>query len=688
MLFIKQNPFLKFFVYAYAGVIGTSFIEPHSLDFGILFFVLSFLFAAFILLITHSQTKRSFRFRWLPGLISAVLVILFFFVYSSCRQVEELPITGNVTIQGRVGEVVSVRQNKWRFSVDVFKLENDTLLVTGPIRALVSVTVDSGSVNDYVGRSIKGQGMVMEMPKTQFPYQFDYGAFLQRSGYSLQLFLSDISLSDSIETISFVSSPFVWLRKHFRNQFAVAMNDKSLQGVVQALIMGDRSQIDVGLRDAYVKAGAIHILAVSGMHVGILFLLISTALSFLRRYKVVFTLSCLSFLWFYAGLTGCPPSVLRATIMFSVLLIGGQIARKTPIYNLLAFSGFVIAVIDPNHLFNAGFWLSHFAVLGIVMFYQRINAWFSFGFPPFRWLWSIVAVSLSAQVFTFPLILMFFNGFPVYFVLSNILVLPMVSLSLVGSLLLAVLPANTFLFDMVAGLVASLVTFMNDSAVWVASLSGAYWQHISLAIWEALLYVVAVFMVMQYYELRCIRLFWSSSVAILLLVVSLVWRVTVASSSNAVFADIKRNSGFVSVNAGRQNILIVTSDKALAQAKVNLTGYWGQQFSKDPTIVYTDSVKSVTVGNETLRIEASVFTEQSYFFERYAMNKSIVAQLWVCLEPGSEFVLITDAQGNVNELYALGPRSIKRWGGNDTNKLSPKNVNVVPLADGVFVGLY
>jgi hypothetical protein len=323
-------------------------------------------------------------------------------------------------------------------------------------------------------------------------------------------------------------------------------------------------------------------------------------------------------------------------------------------------------------LFNAGFWLSHFAVLGIVMFYQRINAWFSFGFPPFSWLWSIVAVSLSAQVFTFPLILMFFNGFPVYFVLSNILVLPMVSLSLVGSLLLAVLPASTFLFDMVAGLVASLVTFMNDSAVWVASLPGAYWQHVSLAIWESLLYMVAVIMVMQYYELRCIRLFWTSSVAILLLVVSLVWRVAAASSSNAVLADIKRNSGFVSVNAGRQSILIVTSDKALAQAKANLTGYWGQQFSMDPTVVYADSAQSVTVGSEKLRIEASVFTELSYFFERYAMNKSIVAQLWVCLEPGCEFVLMTDAQGNLNELYALGPRSINRWGGNDTNKLLTK----------------
>ena len=146
--------------------------------------------------------------------------------------------------------------------------------------------------------------------------------------------------------------------------------------------------------------------------------------------------------------------IIPDNIMFSVLLFGQILGQKASLFNSLALSAFLILLVWPSSFYMPGFWLSHLAVAGIGIFYLPINNFLSFRFIGWRWLWSMVSVSLAAQVGTFPLMLWMFHGFPVYFVLSNVLILPVVPIVLGGALVLLVLPVGGFMSLVVNGLVS------------------------------------------------------------------------------------------------------------------------------------------------------------------------------------------------------------------------------------------
>ena len=219
--------------------------------------------------------------------------------------------------------------------------------------------------------------------------------------------------------------------------------------------MVSKDELDFEVKQAYAAAGAMHVLAVSGLHVGIIFLILNTLLAILdtsKKGRIVKAIILLISLWSYAMITGLSPSVLRAATMFSFVIMGTVLNRSSSIYNTLAASAFFILIINPNLLFEVGFQLSYVAVLGIVylqpLIYKRIYT---------RWwlldkVWAITAVSIAAQIATLPLTLFYFNQFPVYFMLSNLLVIPSAAVILILGILL---------------FIASPIPFISESIGWV-----------------------------------------------------------------------------------------------------------------------------------------------------------------------------------------------------------------------------
>ena len=228
------------------------------------------------------------------------------------------------------------------------------------------------------------------------------------------------------------------LRGRALQVFAGHMPQGHEYAVISALLLGYRDLLDEDLQRAFAGAGAMHILCVSGLHVGIIYLVLKALLAFLGRFPggtaLQLTITLLM-IWLYAAITGLSPSVLRASTMFSFVAAGHTFHRRTNIYNTLAASAILLMTINPYIITRIGFQLSYLAVISIVALQPKLCSLLK---PPHlitSKAWAIATVSVAAQLATGPLALHYFNQFPNYFLLTNLAVIPLSALIIYSGLL-------------------------------------------------------------------------------------------------------------------------------------------------------------------------------------------------------------------------------------------------------------
>ncbi|MBK6343935.1 MAG: ComEC/Rec2 family competence protein [Flavobacteriales bacterium] len=249
------------------------------------------------------------------------------------------------------------------------------------------------------------------------------------------------------------------------------------RALVNALVLGQRDELDSEQSTAFSRSGTIHVLAVSGMHVGLIYAALSFMLGWWggkRGSRVARGLLILLALWAYAGITGAAPSVLRASFMFSLFTLAGMGRRRTDHLNSLFAAGLFLLIWDPAMLRHAGFQLSFLAVLGIIVFHGPIAALWS----PKPWLlrhaWSLAVVSFSAQLLTAPLAIWMFKAFPVWFLPANLVVVTGVSLAVFGGVALIALHRVPLLGDALVWCMQALLKGVGDITAWFAQLPFAY----------------------------------------------------------------------------------------------------------------------------------------------------------------------------------------------------------------------
>ena len=222
------------------------------------------------------------------------------------------------------------------------------------------------------------------------------------------------------------------LKKHLPtpNEYATA----------SALLLGAKSEMTDEVKNAYINTGSMHILAVSGMHIVLIFAGFEWLLSFYksgnRRWLFIKTLILIILVWFFTFITGAGASILRAAVMATCLAVGRLMRREASVYNILAASAFILLIINPFMLFDVGFQLSYFAVAGIVIFYARLQKLVLTRYRIVNIIWDTVAVGLAAQLAVTPLSLYYFHQFPTYFWLSGILAVPVSSVALYAGIVL------------------------------------------------------------------------------------------------------------------------------------------------------------------------------------------------------------------------------------------------------------
>ncbi|RNI28147.1 ComEC family competence protein [Rufibacter immobilis] len=324
------------------------------------------------------------------------------------------------TSASTVGRVEAVRANgKWH-----------------PAQGQVAVFFPRSAPADSLryGHQLVVKGTLAAPAKPANPFQFDYRRYLSLKHIQWQAYLPESSwIRVGYDPPSTVMALSLFVRKKLETAFKQHLQAKREQTIANALVLGVQDELDAALRNAYARTGTMHVLAVSGLHVGLLYGVLLFFLKPLRRdntSRLLVFLIILGVVWFYAFVTGLSASILRSVCMFSLMELGRLMSRKSSILNTLAVVAVGLLIYEPNFLLDVGFQLSFLAVAGIVLLQPVFLRLWHPGNRVVRFFWELLAISVAAQLATFPLSLYYFHQFPVYFWLANLVAVPFTSLGL------------------------------------------------------------------------------------------------------------------------------------------------------------------------------------------------------------------------------------------------------------------
>jgi len=275
------------------------------------------------------------------------------------------------------------------------------------------------------------------------PGQFDYVTYYARQGIYYQLFLQDREFQILSGNTGNWFNHFLFNTKEKILQILQTnIKNKEAVGLAEALLIGYRNDLDQSVLTAYANTGVVHVIAISGLHLGLLFEVLMSLTSIWGRNgkkKWLQFAIVIPFLWIFSIMTGGSASVIRSAFMFSLLGIGGLIEKKGNPLNTLGAAAFLLLSFQPTWVLDTGFQLSFAAVASIIVYYKSIRQLVYFRNPAALKCWEMIAVTLSAQILTTPLIFFYFKQFPVFFLLTNLVAVPLSGWILLGELLLCIL---------------------------------------------------------------------------------------------------------------------------------------------------------------------------------------------------------------------------------------------------------
>jgi competence protein ComEC len=490
-------PFLRLIIPLIAGIVFANQFEIHE------YFLAGFLFFLVALAIVYRpflNHSLSYHRRWVFGII--VVSGLFFtgaYVAKKSLQYDQ-NITNGQYLVGIVGSPPKINPNTIKIELKIKEYLFDGVWSKTSSKILVNLEKDSVASSLEYGDLILIKGNLKEIKNAGNPSEFDYKKFLARKHIHYKSYQN--------------TEEWKILKKEAENTiftFAYSIREKMLGtyratglsgeefGFLAALTLGVKDYLSDEIIEAYSDSGAMHVLAVSGLHVGIIFGVLNYLLFFLHRKKYLKILKAfliIMSLWFFALITGLSPSVSRAATMISFVIIGKVSGKKPSTYNSVAASAFILLFINPQSLYNVGFQLSYLAVIAIIFFQQRIYGLWD---PKNRFIdkiWELTSVSIAAQIGTTAISIYYFHQFPVYAFISNIFVIPAAFIIMILAIALL---ASSFMLPVakiIAWLLSKIIFGLNYITKFIDSLPFSSIEQISLNNSETLIIHISLILLM------------------------------------------------------------------------------------------------------------------------------------------------------------------------------------------------
>ncbi len=466
-LFIKQSPFFRLFLYTILGIVTAQYFE---ID---LFWLCAITILLWCALAYLFFLIKNIRIDFVWGIVFNILCFVVGFILAeNAKPYTNIPdFNGNNRFTVIVEKYEGKINNNFRYIGRLYLADSLKF-----IDKTVKIRLQTDTTNPVLkeGEIVFCKGSLKKIENRGTPGEFDYKTWANRKQIYYNSFVSkgnctSIGYNEPLIVKQWLDRIRVWIEQCF-TKFGIKGDQNA---VLIALTTGDKASLDPELKSAFTTAGLMHVLAVSGLHVGIIYLVLSwltKPLLFVRYGKSFRILITIAILWIYAFFTGMAPSVERAVLMFSFLVIGEASGRKYSGLNSLFASAFFLMIFNPNIIYEIGFQLSYLAVFGIFQFYKPVYDLVYFKNKLFDKIWSLCSLSVAAQLATTPISLYYFSQFPAYFLLGNLVIVPLVGFIIQGAIAFMALSFYEPLAKIVAWCVNIMLEFMTRFTEWVAML--------------------------------------------------------------------------------------------------------------------------------------------------------------------------------------------------------------------------
>ncbi len=470
--------------------------------------------------------RRQYFFRWLMGISVYALLVATGITAGFYRNN-----LNNTTHYSRfqprhaflvvsVADYPTERPQSFKALVEVKQiiLGNCGIRSTGQI--LLYLRKDSLAAKVSYGDRLLLRADLQPIGSSNNPAGFDYQRYCRLNGIIHQCFAGPANYcvlpGKERETLQVVlhsiqESVLSVLRQHIRGD--------TEQGLAEALLLGYKQDLDKDLLQVYANTGIVHIIAISGMHLGLIYWILSQLVRPLRRIKKLSwsaPVLILAGLWLFALLTGAGPSILRSAIMFSCIVVGERLSRRSVIYNSLAAAAFLLLCWQPAWLWDAGFQLSFTAVLSILVFAKPVyNCWYIRNNAA-NYIWKMLSVTLAAQVLTTPVSIFHFHQFPVYFLIANLVAIPLSTLVIFLEIFLCLLAPFPRIAALTGLATEWLIKLMNLFAAAVARLPYAVWDGLQISFVQLLFLYLLITAISCYLLARIRQAVWPALLCVLL----------------------------------------------------------------------------------------------------------------------------------------------------------------------------
>lgn len=439
-----------------------------------------------VLVFEWMNVIRKFRWRMLSGLSYLALIFLsgvILFKVKEIRFGENW--YGHYLDDADVLQIVlcstpESRNKSFKVRAEVTGIFSGDSLIRTKGRAMFYFSKDSSAQSLKAGDILVVKNRLRPIRNSGNPGAFDYEKFMAFQNIYHQAFISaDSWRATGGNTQNLIEKTLSSSVDYSHRTFERFLKDRREVALSKALLTGDRSELDRDLVQAYANTGVVHIMAISGLHLGLIYILLVRLCSLIpivkdNRYIRFVLILCA--IWFFAVMTGSSPSVMRSAVMFSFLALSILKKRKIAIYNFWAAAAFILLCVRPKLLFNVGFQLSFLAVLGILVVQRPVYRQMRFENKLIDYIWQLISVTLSAQLFTLPLCLYYFHQFPGFFILANLVAIPLATVGLWAGVLLLMTSWLPLLGKVFGSIADTAFRWMNSYIQFMNSLEFSVWK--------------------------------------------------------------------------------------------------------------------------------------------------------------------------------------------------------------------
>ena len=430
---MKDFPIIKFTIAFISGILLRPLIQINLI-------VVIALVAILLLYVLLVRYKLLSGIKLISSVISFLLVISLGSFTSQLNQEKLNPVVSslykenNVTVSGNIARIELIKEDEVVFNIVADRFIFDDNVIDDESKFLCRFR---GSKKEQIqfynemkpGFRLEIKGTYTKGKEKRNPGEFDYNAFLNSKGIVGTITINKLDEIKIINDNPDFFDNLIFQSRRFVDSQIKSLYDKTTAGLLRGLLLADRSEINYETKTRFINSGVIHVLAVSGLHVGFIAVIFFILFG---RFNIYFrSVATIAGLLAFMFLTGIPPSVFRATVMAIVIIVAFLLNRSTNIFNSLAIAALIILIIKPNEIYSPGFQLSFSAVLAIGIIYPIINNYIStlrLKSKILRYLVLFFAVSFAAQLGTLPFTLIYFGKLSVIALFTNLLVIPAIGL--------------------------------------------------------------------------------------------------------------------------------------------------------------------------------------------------------------------------------------------------------------------